>query len=233
MKFLWAFCISFLLMSTQSQAQQMRTFRMNADSAHIIIELGARLQLQANNNIVVEELMPIPNKQDSDLKTGDVIFGINGKRIKTMPELREHIDKTEPEKEIKLGVQRGEQKFIVRYIKAKETPGRRMVMMDGPGDGRQMISAFLTLGFIGEMDNGKLKVSQILPIAEEGIQTYVKTGAFVTKVNGKSFKSLQELELIVDGIKSGDSFEILVENDGDEIALKLTKREMNNRVIRQ
>ena len=76
---------------------------------------------------------------DIDIKAGDEILMMNGKRVQGTAVIREMYDQLEMGDEIKLGVKRGEEMFIVRFDKADQpdTGGQVIIRPAVPGDENQ------------------------------------------------------------------------------------------------
>ncbi len=128
------FIIGILLLFSSLQAQ--KRMMLTADKAVIFGELGAvvmfeedlRVAMGVNPERIDEEYKEV------DLKEGDLILYANGKKVETIKELREAYEGTELGKEMKIGIQRGEDRFIVSFIRSdKVAAGFKIQRREGGG----------------------------------------------------------------------------------------------------
>ncbi len=77
--------------------------------------------------------------KDIDIRKGDEIKMLNGKRVRTTAAIREVYEKLEIGDEIKLGVKRGDEMFMVAFPKAdpEKMKGRMMIRTDVVEDGEE------------------------------------------------------------------------------------------------
>ena len=141
------FLLTLLALAVLISAQETRTFTFDAANTFFLKELTAVVQKQ-NDKIVFEMIPEQVLQQDKfkglDLKKGDEIIFINGKKVKELSDLRNVYDALEVGKEIKLGIKRDKEQFFAVLTKEEQPAegGHMMIMTtttDGPaedGDGK-------------------------------------------------------------------------------------------------
>jgi len=103
-----------------------------------IPELGA-LIIKGDDGLKVEHVMPAEARPkayaDVDIKSGDLVLLVNGKRVKTIKDVEKQYGAVAVGEEIKLGLQRGEETLISRFAKAdpKDLPQRKIIMRKSDG----------------------------------------------------------------------------------------------------
>jgi serine protease Do len=140
--------------------------------------------------------------KEAGIKSGDVIVGLDGKRIKSSPELLEEIARRRPGDKVKLEVVReGGNKIIDVYLKGKE--GAEVLANREVNDMLRNLGAdFEDLSKDEAVElklKGGVKVTQIRggKLLRAGIQE----GFIITKVNGESVKSVTELTSKLEKLK--------------------------------
>jgi hypothetical protein len=142
-RFFTSIFISLLFICTILSAQQMKTFSFNKDAAEFFPEIKG-MAIFENGKVV---LGPMPESdrrekeyQQLDLQAGDEIQFVNGNRIKIMKDFKKYFGSAEVGKEIKLGIKRNDQRFIVSFKKAKqEMSGKQVIRIGGDGSGNVKI----------------------------------------------------------------------------------------------
>ena len=133
--------VATLLISVSVYAQQMKIF--STDNAQMLPEIKG-VVISENGKVIVG---PIPSAdqrekdyKELDLKTGDEIQFINGKRIKSIGDFKSNYSVINIGGEIKLGIKRGNERFIVSFKKSKELkPGGKIVSIQrGSADGNDV-----------------------------------------------------------------------------------------------
>ena len=130
-----------LLSSPIIQSQQMKTF--SSKEAQMLPEIKGVIIVE-NGKLVVGPLPSADQRdkeyKDVDLKSGDEIQFVNGKRVKTMDDFKKKYSEIKVGDELKLGVKREEQRFIVAFKKSQEVKGNVKIMTvtsDGKGGDRK------------------------------------------------------------------------------------------------
>jgi PDZ domain-containing secreted protein len=73
-----------------------------------------------------------PTSQESeksiDLKVGDLVLFVNGERVKTLESFNQNYENTTIGEEVKLGIKRGDERFIVSFKKADSSKFKHKIM---------------------------------------------------------------------------------------------------------
>lgn len=113
-------------------AQKKNIVKLEGENIFLFQELILALSEQ-EGEIVVAMAPPdgslAEEYKDIELKENDVVMMMNGRRVKKTSVIREMYEKLEPGDEIKLGIKRGEEMFIVKFekIDAENSPGKIMI----------------------------------------------------------------------------------------------------------
>jgi hypothetical protein len=122
--------VLFLFTNLHAQKRMILT----PDKAVIFGELGTVVMFEKDLRIALDVN---PERIDEaykevDLKEGDLILFANGKKVETINELKEIYEGTEPGKEVKLGIQRGDNRSIVSFVRSdKVAPGFKIQRKEG------------------------------------------------------------------------------------------------------
>ncbi|MCX6170113.1 MAG: PDZ domain-containing protein [Ignavibacteriales bacterium] len=160
-RFITTTFISLLFICNIMSAQQMKTFSFNKDAAEFFPEIKG-MAIFENGKVV---LGPMPESdqrekiyQQLDLQTGDEIQFVNGNRIKTMSDFKKYFGTAEVGKEVKLGIKRNDQRFIVSFIKAKqEMGGKQVIRIGGDGTGNMKVESGKVIVGNKKLDPDSLK----------------------------------------------------------------------------
>ncbi len=119
-------------------AQQKTVVKIEGENLFIFQEFLLVLA-EEDGKVVVTVAPPegsLPEEyKDVDVQGGDIVKMMNGKRIKTTAAIKELYEKLETGDEIKIGVKRDDEMFIVEF--AKRDPGKmkgKMMIRMEPGD---------------------------------------------------------------------------------------------------
>jgi hypothetical protein len=132
-----------ILVSSVILPQQMKTFKFDADMAAFITEVKGMAVFE--NGKVTISFIPSADQREKeyqqlDLQKDDEIQFVNGKRIKTITDFKKYFGEAEVGKEVKFGIKRNDQRFIVTFKKAKqEMGGRQIERMEGGGKGHAKV----------------------------------------------------------------------------------------------
>jgi hypothetical protein len=142
-RFFTAITISLLFISNLIPAQQVKTFTFNKDAAEFFPEIKG-MAIFENGKVVLGPIPELERRekeyQQLDLKSGDEIQFVNGNKIKAMKDFKKYFGTAEVGKEIKLGIKRNDQRFIVSFIKAKqEMSGKQVIRIGGEGSGNMKV----------------------------------------------------------------------------------------------
>jgi len=202
-----------------------------------IPELGAIIAKSDSGNLKVEHVMPAEARPkayaDVDIKSGDEILVVNGKRVKTIKEIERQYKAVPAGGEVKLGIQRGQEMMISRFAKAdpKDLPRRKMMIVtsDGPeGDIRPLPN----LGVIIGKGKEGVVVKEILENAAKAFtDAGVKAGDRLVSVNGKEIKNLDDFSNEFMAVSPGAKMTWVIAHDGKPLSISLVRPEPQGQVI--
>lgn len=209
MKYLLSLFLSLIAVAaTQEPKRIMRTF--SAENSIIIREIGA-VVVEKNNKLVVEVILGNNAQQPSEVQKDDEVLMVNGKKTKTVKELREQYEHAKTGEEFKLGLKRGENLFMAKFTKKSNEElnkaGGTMKLRMEKKEGEEILPA---LGLGVETKNSAVVVSKVLPGAEKNFATFMpKVGDVVLSINGKTVSTAEEFVTAYDALKEGDSVTLI------------------------
>ncbi len=118
-----------------------RMMTFDANKVMIVPEVGGIVKLDGKE-LRVDRIQPVESRKEVyravDLREGDQVLLVNGKRVKSIEALREAYDGVATGSEVKLGLQRGEELLSVAFPKAdpKDLPGVRIIRRGGKDGSR-------------------------------------------------------------------------------------------------
>ena len=254
---LFVFVISFILIAQTLNAQVIIK-KSGAGEGEIFFlnELSAIIS-EKDGVIIVEHAMPTDqrpeNYRDIDFKQGDEVLMANANRVKLVKDLEKIYNELEVGETMKLGVRRGEEMFIVSFIKMdpEKLPKRKLMIRKGvPGEGKAgdepKISSYqikidntdgkmkflMGTGLILKEKEKLVKIDKVIPeMVEELGKVDVKEGDAVVAVNGKKIKSLAQFTKIYDEIKVGEKVQLVTIREKKQINVKFKKPETEGQVF--
>lgn len=208
---------------------QTRTMSFDASTSLMLQEFSAMLNFEDDEIKVAMRTGRSEAKAGEDrLEEGDVIVMMNGTRAKDIAGLREIYEALEDETEIKIGVQRGQERFILRAMKGDvpEGGGMRMVMdFDDDGDGAAPVIVG-SLGLILTDTDAGVEVNRVIdPLLPEVLKELDIQGYTITELNGEKPESADAALRTINALEVGDEISITFTTDGDEKAIKFKKPE--------
>ena len=236
----------FLGLVTLAASAQEKVVRITGDGKHVktfkgelfdIPELGAIIAKSDSGDLKVEHVMPPEARPkayaDVDIKSGDEILVVNGKRVKTIKEIEQLYKAVPVGGEVKLGIQRGQEMMISRFAKAdpKDLPQRKMMIVtsDGPaGDIRPLPNLGIILGKAKE---GVVIKEMLENAAKAFTEAGVKAGDRLVSINGKETKNLDEFSKEFLAVSPGASMTWVVAHNGNTLSLSLIRPEPQGQVI--
>jgi serine protease Do len=152
-----------------------------------------KLKLEKIQGVIIERVNPSSGAEVAGLKKGDVIFSINGKEVKTLPELQEIVATFSPGDKIEIGYLRGGKRLLTKV----ELSNHSINLLDLSAIETEDLKIY---GF--EVEN--LNAEQILQYGKDGIivplvvenskafNAGIVAGYIVTHVNEKRIYSRAE-----------------------------------------
>ncbi len=213
--------------SAEERKTQAMTVKLDGD-VFLLKEFGGIIT-ESDSAVKIEMVMPSGNRAEKykevDIQAGDIIKMINGKSLTSVKNLKEIYEELAIGDEIKLGLFRGKRMLIVQFEKAdpKELPGQMMIMAK-PGPDGDAATSLIDAGLILAEKNGKIIVEEIIDnmMAEFTGQTPQK-GDVITGIQGTSLTSTEQLREIYNKIESGQTVELTMLRQGEEIAAGFPK----------
>lgn len=244
--------------TAQIGAQQIM-HKMEGEGFFMMQETGA-LVVQNKDTLKVD-LLPPPEAMAKgyakvDLKVGDLILLVNGKKVTTANQIEEIFKAIKPGEEVSLGIKRDGGLRLVKFTRADESklPKRQMMMMkqgDGGGDGEDQVQVQTingikeytgkgarivpSSGLVIAIKDGGVGVIGVMPMAKEKIAGgEVKEGDMIVSANGKTLANTDELVDLVDGAAEGAKLELKIKRGGEMFTVTITKtKDMGQKIIRQ
>ncbi len=222
--------------NTKAIAQVRQTMTLDAETSLMLPELDALLVENDGEVKVMIRLGKETSKGAGDrLEKGDLILMINGIRIKEIDKLKEIYAALEKGEEIKVGVRRGESRFIVSGIKGDKAESKsgaiKSMSMSFQTDGDEKVTIIAELGLMLTDVEKSVKVDGFINrLAPEELKAKNLEDWSLIKVNGKKPVSGAEAKALIDAVKAGEDLELTFEKDGVEEPIILKKPKTNNRI---
>jgi PDZ domain-containing secreted protein len=237
--------LTVLFLAMTSDAQE-KIVRMGGPGGNIktfqgemfdIPELGAMVTKPDNGNLKVEHVMPPEARPkayaDIDIKAGDEVLVMNGKRVKTIKELEQLYEAVPVGGEVKIGVQRGLESVISRFSKAdpKDLPRRKMMIVTSDGKGGDL-RPLPGLGIvIGKEKSGVVVKGVMDDKAKPLADADVAVGDKIVSIDGKQVRTMEDFGKNFDVIAAGKTMTWVVAHNGKDISISLVKPESKGQVI--
>ncbi len=235
------FCSAFL------QAQ-MKIIRRGEGGKQIVTEgdmfdlpeLASLITLQKGKIVVdnvFEKNMRPKGYESVDIQQGDIILMINGKKIKTIQDLKDAYSSAAVGSAVKFGIERNEQMTIVSFDKADpdKLPKRKIMINNGGGDDGHDIMIVPGTGLLVGSKGKEVTVDEILTDLPSSLKDAdVKKGDIVTAINDVKVKSFKDFSEAYEKITIGDKVTFSTSRNGKEISFSFKKAEPGRqRVIKR
>ena len=221
--------VAFVLLATvPNSAQEVVRERLDPSTSLVIFEIGAIASLEDGAEAVTlgrlfpKEMRPEEN-HDLDVKKGDEILMMNGERIRSISTLRELYQGLEIGDEVKLGLKRDSQRFLVRFDKSENQMasshggGMRVVVAGGDGEGEvELLHEARAL--LADRDGG-VTVAATLGGGE------LEEGDVVSEIDGQSIASLEDYRTVYEKLEIGAAFKLTVQRDDESFDVDVAKAE--------
>jgi S1-C subfamily serine protease len=211
-----------------------RTFQAVTAESFLVGELGG-LVIADGKALIVRFVSPPANRKapykEVDLREGDVVLMVNGKRVKSVNELKAAYGVIAVGAEVKVGLERGKEMIIVAFPKAdpKDLPQMKLMVQRGPGDGTELFPA---VGVSMAQKGKRVVVQEVLPIETSAVRTLdVKAGDVILSLNGWAVTSLKAYTEKFDAIPVGAPVEWKTERDGRQLTISFARPKPMGQVI--
>lgn len=221
----------FLLVFFSASAFAQQTMTFDASTSFMLQEFEAIIT-EADGQLKVEMVMgqqsPNSNSLEDAIKRDDFILMMNGSRVSTIDDIRSTYESIAEGEEIKIGVRRGQERFILRKEKGKmpEYGGQRMVMtMDMELEEGVDPVIIPELGLMVVEKNNTIEIAQALePLLPEELKSASVNGYTIKSVNEEEFDSAEVLKTYIEKLSVGDEIALTLTKAGDEIAFTFAKQ---------
>lgn len=127
-----AFILFTISLNTFAQ-KQMKI--MTAGEIVLVPEISGVIEYADSElKIAAANMGPQSTTTTIDIKVDDKILFVNGNRVKTLDDFNKHYEGSEIGSEVKLGIKRGDERFIVAFTKADPSKFKHKVMRMEAGD---------------------------------------------------------------------------------------------------
>ncbi|MEO1021161.1 MAG: hypothetical protein AAFW89_01340 [Bacteroidota bacterium] len=217
------FFLSFLcLVASTGNAQQ--TMQFSGESSLLIKEYVAMV-VEEDGALTVAFARPKLNATIDQLEKGDVLLMMNGKRMSTLADLKDQYASIPKGEELKIGIRRGEERFILRTTRSSDdnSSGTVRTITMGSGDGGDA-NVIAELGLVVETTEEGIVIKQTVPIimpnelkTEGALEDYV-----IAEINGKTPESTDDIKAIIKGIDVGSTYTLLLKkgDQSKEVSIK-------------
>lgn len=216
---------------------QTRTMSFDASNSLMIQEMSAMLQFENDQVTVAVRLGGGDAKPGEDrLEQGDIILMMNGKRATNIEDLKTMYEELASGEEIKVGVRRGEERFIIRGTKGDipKNSGVQMVFQNDDLAGDEEGSTPTVLPSLGlilkNSDDGITVQSVIGPLVPQEIKKMNIEGYSITKFNGKKPDDAESVKDAIEALEVGDEISLTFVKDGEEKSIILDKPKLSGSV---
>ena len=206
------------MLNALEQEPKRITRQFSMDDAVIIRELGAVI-VPKDGQLIVDIILGNNEKQQTDIQKDDLVLMANGKKVKSVKDLREQYSAAAVGEEFKVGLKRGEQLMIARFTKKSEEElnkesggnGRMVIRMEG-NEGEQVLPA---LGLRVSTKGKHAVVAGTLPTAEKNFTKFMpKENDLILSVNGQEVSTAEEFDTAYTEIETGENVTIEFSRDG-------------------
>jgi S1-C subfamily serine protease len=214
-----------------------RTVQVMRAEPFSIGELGALITPEGNA-LTVRFVSPPANRKEPykavDLREGDAVLMVNGKRVRSIADLKVAYEAVAVGSEVKLGLERGKEMMLVDFPKAdpKDLPKMKVMVRRAGDDGGEFFPA---VGVALAERGKKVVVREILPIETSAVHSLdVKAGDAILSLNGWTVTSLKAYTEKFDAIPVGGKVEWKTERDGRQLTVSfLRPKPIGNVMIRR
>ncbi len=245
-----------ILFANFASAQIVREIEGPAGEIFDIPELSAMIiggEKELKIDFVAPKDMRLKGYEDVDVKEGDIILLLNGKRVKTIAALKEAYETSTIGDTVKVGIRRGTEMFFASFKKAdpKTLPQRKIVIDDGPegapphgegaatrtfsfksAGGADGARPILELGILAGVADKKVKVLQKLSLLGSSTPPVdLQAGDFLEMLNNKTFSSPDELAGLLEKIPVGEKVELKYSRGEKTLNMSFAKPEARGRVM--
>jgi S1-C subfamily serine protease len=208
--------------------------RFAQGDAFLIPELGA-LVVKDGESLKVQLVPPPGNRADQyravDLREGDIVLVVNGKRVKAIADLKKAHELTPVGQVFKLGIQRGQEMMIVAFDKAdpKDLPKTKMRIVTSGGEGTEVLPA---VGVVLKEKGTHVIIDKLLPVETAALKGLdVKEGDAIIAINGTSVTTVKGFADVYDALAVGNKVQWTTSRSDSTRSISFAKPKPMGRVI--
>ena len=199
------FVLTGLLVLSPAVGQMM--IRSEGGDVVFLRELGVVVGTEEGSD-EIRLIVVMPQSREVALEKGDLVLMVDGVRIRDVGALREAYEAAEVGQVVKLGIRRGDQRFLTSFEKQEpedlERGGTRMMMIGGPGADFDDLQPLPEFGVILGEKEGGLVVAMELPMGESAFQT----DDVIRSINGREVSTLARFREIYEPVAVGDDVDL-------------------------
>lgn len=227
-----------LTVAATARSQTVQTMRFDANKTVFMSEIATAAGVE-NDGDEIRVLFATPEDDSVDLKKDDVVLMANGKRIRTIDDLRTIYESIAPGDELKLGIRRDERRFLVSFTRAD--PGSQgsagsghttMIRMTGPAGDGPPPEVIPELGvMLSELDGAVVVAGRLQLPGTEALD--IADGDRLIRLGDTPVTGLEQLMKQVDSMAVGSPLHFTVERDGEQHQVTATKKATAGTVVRK
>jgi len=212
-------------------AQETQMTQMKFEGQPFVLnEFGAIII--GNDGILEIQIMAMESDQRQpayrkiDLKTGDQIVMVNGKRVKSTADLEEIYNTVKVGEAITIAIKRDQVRQMIAFPKAdpEAEEGARIMVRTTLDDGGDGATPILGLGLLVAEEEGEVSVVDILPMPSGLPEDVVfNQGDIIAKLQNEPVASASDLDTRYADIATGDEVVMEITRDGESQSFTFAK----------
>lgn len=232
--------------------KSMKTMTFSADDILMLPEIGAMISSQ-DGVLSVMMVTPVNARDDKykdvDLQQGDLIKMINGKKMKTVEDIRKLYESLKEGDEIKFGLKRDKGFVMASLLKGdgKMPEGMMVQTMTvdmGEGEHEMLAESGTALSIEGEFallselglllveNKNQIEIKALLPgVAKSSEDEQFSEGDIVLVIAGTEVKTIAEFNKIYDNIEDGQKVQLKVKTKQTTITSSFVRSAGNSEIM--
>ncbi|MDZ4700360.1 MAG: PDZ domain-containing protein [Rhodothermales bacterium] len=214
-------------------AGQAFTFEADQNNPIAMMQVpGGMVVVRGGSEVRIERVLYPPSVAQADkldLTEGDLILYINGERVGSAEEVNTRFAALEVGSEVKVGIQRGEQKMIRTFNKPEPQSGNVSggFQFIESGGGEMLANVVLwPAGFVVGEKEGAVVVENVMPLPDKAPELApIEAGDVIVSLNAKYITTTAELIEWYEAIPVGESVKVEVEKKGIGSIIVFSKRQ--------
>ena len=181
-------------------------------------DLAKKFGMEDANGVLISNVMPNSPAEKADLKGGDVVLEVNGKKVQDVGALRNSIALMKPDSEVKLGILRDGKRQEVKVKIAKRPSEEEMAQTAPPAAAANALEKYgLTVQNVtpeiaqslGLKEISGVLVSNVTP-GSPAADVGIGHGMLILEANKKRVKNVQELNAAIASTAQKEGLLLLV-----------------------